>query len=222
MSTLTLYGHPFSSYTWKPLIALYEKGLEFEFRSLDQADDPAHWEELRELWPNGQFPVLEDDGLVFPESSIIIEHLDQRYPETALMIPLDDEDALDVRLMDRIFDTQLEARFQAVVGEYLPFITETPDQLRIDRAKTALATIYPWLEARMPETGWACGREFTLADCSAAPALFYADWVHPIPDELVKLKAYRTRLLARPSVARCVDDARPYRHYFPLGAPDRD
>lgn len=219
---MILYGHPFSSYTWKPLIALYEKGLEFEFRSLDQAASPEHWTQMKEVWPTGQFPVLEDDGLVFPESTIIIEHLDQRYPETALMIPYDDEDALDVRLMDRVFDNHLEAKFQAIVGEYLPFITATPDQQRIDRARAALSVIYPWLEARLPEAGWACGRAFNLADCSAAPALFYADWVHPIPDELTRLKAYRARLNARPSVARCIEDARPYRHYFPLGAPDRD
>lgn len=219
---LELFGHPFSSYTWKPLIALYEKGLDFEFRSIDQAADPGNAARLTALWPTGQFPVLADDGLVLPESTIIVEHLDQRFPETPPMIPADTIAALNVRLMDRLFDTQLEARFQAIVGEYLPFITDRPDQKRIDRARAGLLAIYPWLDARLPDDGWACGDSFTLADCSAAPALFYADWVQPFPDALVRLKAYRARLNARPSVARCIEDARPYRHYFPLGAPDRD
>lgn len=219
---LELYGHPFSSYCWKVLIALYEKGIDFELRSIDQAADPNNGARLKVLWPTGQFPVLDDDGMVFPESTIIIEHLDQRFPETPAMIPADKRAALEVRLMDRVFDTQLESRFQAIVGEYLPFITEKPDQNRIDRARAGLLAIYPWLDARVPESGWACGETFTLADCSAAPALFYADWVQPLPDELTRLKAYRARLNAHPSVVRCIDEARPYRHYFPLGAPDRD
>lgn len=219
---LALYAHPFSSYCWKVLIALYEKGLDFELRSLDQAAEPSNWERLKALWPTGQFPVLDDDGTALPETTIIIEHLDHRFPETPPMIPPDKVRALEVRLMDRVFDTQLEARFQAVVGEYLPFITEKPDQNRIDRARNGLLAIYPWLDARVPESGWACGEAFTLADCSAAPALFYADWVQPIPEALTRLKAYRARLNARPSVARCIEEARPFRHYFPLGAPDRD
>jgi glutathione S-transferase len=219
---MKLYGHPFSSYTWKPMIALHEKGLDFDFRSVDEAGQSGVWVEMKALWPTGKFPVLDDDGLVFPESTIIIEHLDQRYPETPIMIPYDETDALEVRLMDRIFDNHLETNFQAVVGEYLPFITETPDQMRIERAKAALSVIYEWLEDRIPADGWACGKEFTLADCSGAPALFYADWVQEIPHKLKRLRAYRARLLTRPSVARCVEAARPYRHYFPLGAPDRD
>lgn len=219
---MILYGHPFSSYTWKPLIALYEKGVDFEFRSIDPAAGPAHSEQLRAILPTSQFPVLDDGGHVVPESTIIIEYLDQRFPDTPPMIPPDAKQALDVRLMDRLFDSHLEARFQAVVGEYLPFITEKPDPMRIERAMNGLLAMYPWLETRLPDGGWACGGEFSMADCSGAPALFYADWTQPIPDEFTKLKAYRARLLARPSVARCVEDARPYRGYFPLGAPDRD
>jgi glutathione S-transferase len=209
---MILYGHPFSSYTWKALIALYEKGLDFEFRILDDAQ-PEHWEQLRALWPRGQMPVLDDGGRGVAESSIIIEHLDIAYPETPRMIPEDRETALRVRLLDRVFDCHLEASFQAAVSEYLPFIT---------KKRATLSAIYPWLEEQMPADGWACGAKFSMAECSGAPALFYADWTQPIPDEHVKLKAYRARLLARPSVARCVEDARPYRNYFPLGAPDRD
>ncbi len=216
-----LYGHPFSSYTWKALIPLYEKGLDFEFRILGDAH-PEHWEQLRAHWPRGQMPVLVDHGRGVFESSIIIEHLDIAYPDTPQMIPDDRAAALRVRLLDRVFDCHLEASFQAAVSEYIPFITETPDPVRLERARATLSSIYPWLESVLPEDGWACGGEFSMADCSGAPALFYADWTQPIPDECKKLKAYRARLLARPSVARCVEDARPYRSYFPLGAPDKD
>lgn len=217
---MILYGHPFSSYTWKPLIALYEKELDFELRILDEAH-PAHWEQLRAHWPRGQMPVLDDGGRGVGESSIIVEHLDLAYPDTPPMIPENREAALWVRMLDRVFDCHLEAGFQAAVSEYLPFITETPDLARVARARSTLSTIYPWLEAQLPEEGWACGA-FSLAECSGAPALFYADWTQPIPEACKKLKAYRARLLARPSVARCVEDARPYRHFFPLGAPDQD
>ena len=216
-----LYGHSFSSYTWKALIPLYEKGLDFEFRILDDAH-PEHWEQLRAHWKRGQMPVLDDGGHGVAESSIIIEYLDIAYPETLRMIPDDREAALKVRLLDRVFDCHLEASFQAAVSEYIPFITATPDPVRVERAQATLSTIYPWLEEQLPDDGWASGGEFSMADCSGAPALFYADWTQPIPNECKKLKSYRARLLARPSVARCVEDARPYRAYFPLGAPDRD
>lgn len=216
-----LYGHPFSSYTWKALIPLYEKGLAFEFRILDD-QHPDHWQQLRALWPRGQMPVLDDGGSGVFESSIIIEYLDLAYPKTPRMIPENSEAALKVRLLDRVFDCHLEASFQAAVSEYIPFITETPDPARVERACTTLSTIYPWLEEHLPDDGWACGADFGMADCSGAPALFYADWTQPIPEACTKLKAYRARLLARPSVARCVEDARPYRSFFPLGAPDRD
>jgi glutathione S-transferase len=219
--SMILYGHPFSSYTWKALIPLYEKGLAFEFRILDE-EHPEHWEQLRAHWPRGQMPVLVDHGCGVAESTIIIEHLDIAYPDTPQMIPTDPKSALQTRLLDRVFDCHLEASFQAAVSEYIPFVTETPDPARVARARSTLSTIYPWLEEQMPEDGWACGDAFSMADCSGAPALFYADWTQPIPDACEKLKAYRARLLARPSVARCVEDARPYRGYFPLGAPDRD
>jgi glutathione S-transferase len=218
---MILYGHPFSSYTWKAMIPLYEKGLDFALRILDEAH-PEHWDQLRALWPRGQMPVLDDGGRGVFESTIIIEHLDLAYPDTPRMIPADPQTALQARLLDRVFDCHLEASFQAAVSEYLPFITETPDPKRVERARSTLSTIYPWLEANLPEDGWACGGDFGMADCSGAPALFYADWTQPIPDECKKLKAYRARLLARPSVSRCVEDARPYRGYFPLGVPDRD
>jgi glutathione S-transferase len=219
--TMILYGHPFSSYTWKALIALYEKALLFEFRMID-GEFPENSARLTELWPLGKFPVLEDGDAVRIESSILIEHLDLLHPDPSRLIPADPAAALNVRFIDRVFDNHVMSSMQAFVNEHITFITPTPDQARVERAKAALAKTYAWLDTKLPEAGWACGEDFTLADCAGAPALFYADWVHPIPDELARLKAYRARVLARPSVARAVDEARPWRHFFPLGAPDRD
>jgi glutathione S-transferase len=221
---LILHGHPFSSYTWKAMIALYEKGLSFTLQNVqdDAAANPDRPSRLTEIWPPNKFPVLEDGDAVLIESTIVIEHLDLAYPETRRLIPADPHEALQVRFMDRVFDNHVMANMQAVVGEHLPFITEKPDPMRIDRAKNALLTIYNWLEQKLPEDGWACGADFTLADCAGAPALFYADWVHPIPDDCPRVKAYRARALALPSVARCIEGARPYRHFWVLGPTDRD
>lgn len=222
--SMILHGHPFSSYTWKALIALYEKDLPFTLQSVedDLAANPEKGGRLGQIWPRNTFPVLEDGDKVLIESSIVIEHLDLTYPETKRLVPTDPAEAFKVRFMDRIFDNHVMANMQAVVGEHLPFITEKPDPMRIDRAKNALATMYRWLDEHLPEDGWACGEEFTLADCAGAPSLFYADWVHPIPDDCARVKAYRARALARPSVARAVDGGRPYRHYWTLGPTDRD
>ena len=217
---MIVYGHPFSSYTWKALIALDEKGAPYELRSLEP-DQPQHGTQLSTLWPMRKFPVLVDGGRPVIESSIIIEYLDLNYRANQL-IPDDPEQALEVRFMDRIFDNHVMANMNAVVAEHLPFLTPTPDQARIERAKAVLGTIYAWLDERLGKSEWACGDHFSMADCAAAPSLFYADWVSIIPDELARLRDYRSRLLARPSVAKAVDGARPFRHYFPLGAPDRD
>ncbi len=217
---LILYGHPFSSYTWKAQIALYETATAFEFRSVDPAF-PENGAALAALSPLGKFPVLEDDGLVFEESSIIIEHIAQRHAPDAGLIPLDGAEALEVRLFDRLCDHYVMNPTQKFVGNAIR-PPEDRDETGVAEAGALLDRAYAWLEARLTPDAWANGRDFTLADCSAAPALFYADWVHPVPDAFPKLKAYRAKLLARPSVSRCVEDARPYRHYFPLGAPDRD
>ena len=222
--SLILHGHPFSSYTWKAMIALDEKALPYLLRNVEEdvAASEGSKGRLGELWPRAQFPVLEDGDKVLIESSILIEYLDLAYPETPRLIPSDHSEALDIRFMGRVFDNHVMANMQAVVAEHLPFITATPDPMRIARAKTSLETMYHWLEQHLPEDSWACGPTFTLADCAGAPALFYADWVHPIPDDCPRVKAYRARALARPSVARAVDGARPYRHYWTLGPTDRD
>ena len=211
--TLLLYGHPFSSYTWKALIALYETGTPFEFRNIEAAENDATF---REYWPVGKFPLLIDDGVPIMESSAIIEHV------APGLIPDEPAAAREARLIDRIFDNHVMTPVQAIVAEHLPFITPTPDANRIARSRSALDTVYPWLDSRLAGRDWAAGGDFTLADCAGAPSLFYADWVQPIPERLAALRDYRKRVLARPSVARAVDEARPYRHLFPLGAPDRD
>ncbi|HWJ39416.1 MAG TPA: glutathione S-transferase family protein [Sphingomicrobium sp.] len=214
--SLVLFGHPFSSYTWKALIALYEAGAPFEFRNIAGDKYPENEAAFLAHWPVGKFPLLVEDGEPIMESSVIVEHV------APALVPNGGQAAREVRMLDRIFDNHVMTPVQAIVAEHLPFITPTPDEGRIARAKAALDKAYPWLDSRLAGREWAAGDSFTLADCAGAPSLFYADWVHPIPDQLATLKDYRKRVLARPSVARAVDEARPYRHLFPLGAPDRD
>lgn len=216
--SLTLYSHPFSSYCQKVLIALWENDIAFTYRHLE---DPGASEERAALWPLGRFPVLVDDGATVVESSIIIEHLDLRYPGPVQMLPDDRAAALEVRFMDRFFDNYVMTAMQAPVFEALRTDGSRRDEAMAS-ARTALDAAYGWLEDRLAGRTWAAGERFTLADCAAAPSLFYADWVHQIGPGFPRLRDYRTRLLARPSVARTVDEGRPYRAYFPLGAPDRD
>jgi glutathione S-transferase len=214
--TRELFGHPFSSYTWKALIALYETDAPFTFRDISGDKHPENEAAFLDYWPVGKFPLLVEDGVPMMESSIIIEHV------APSLIPDDPAQALEVRMLDRIFDNHVMTPMQAIVAEHLPFITQTPDEARIGRARGALDKIYPWLDERLAGRDWAAGDEFTLADCAGAPSLFYADWAHPIADDFETLRSYRQRVLARRSVARVVDEARPYRQLFPLGAPDRD
>lgn len=216
--SLTLYAHPFSSYCQKVLIALWEHDIAFTYRHLE---DPGAGEELAALWPLGRFPVLVDEGLTVIESSIIIEHLDLRHPGPARLLPDDRGAALEVRFMDRFFDNYVMTAMQAPVAEALRSEGARKD-LAMAEARTALDKAYAWLETKLAGRTWAAGESFTLADCAAAPSLFYADWVRQIGAEFPVVRAYRSRLLARPSFARAVEEARSYRSYFPLGAPDRD
>lgn len=215
-----LFAHPFSSYCQKVLIALYENGTPFDYRNLDGPDNPA-MRELESLWPMKKFPLLVENGRTFFEATIIIEYLQISYPGSIRLIADDSDRALESRMMDRFFDNYVHAPLQAIVGNRL-----RPDDKRDAHgdieARKMLDRAYVWLESRLHDREWAAGEAFSLADCAAAPALFYADWAHPIADEFPHLLAYRQRLLARPSFARAIDEARPYRHYFPLGAPDRD
>lgn len=217
---MELFAHPFSSYCQKVLIALYENEMPFTFRMLSP-EHPENGARLAALWPIGKFPVLVDEGRAVMEASIIIEHLQRHHPGAVRLIPDDPDDAIEVRLLDRVFDNYVMANMQRFVNDAIR-PPERRDPEDVAQARTALSAAYAWLNDRLSGREWGAGEAFSLADCAAAPSLFYADWVHPIPDTLATLKAYRARLLARPSVARAVDEARPYRPLFPLGAPDRD
>lgn len=217
--SLAVYGHYFSSYTQKVLIALYENDTPFEFRGL--GPDSPHAAEWLQRWPLRKFPLLVHDGHSVVETSIIIEYLQMTHPGPVRLLPSDPFTALDVRFLDRFFDLHvMNAAQHAVDGALTGDPVKRQDGLAM--AIDKLERSYDWLEERMTGRVWAAGHNFTLADCAAAPSLFYADWVHPIPDRCPNLRAYRSRLLGRPSFARAVNDARPYRPLFPLGAPDRD
>ena len=216
--SLVLFGHPFSSYTWKVLIPLYADGTEFEFRQVPE--DEANYAELKRLWPFGKFPLLVDNGEVIAETSCIIEHLQAHHRGANVWIP-EGELGRRVRFLDRFFDLYVQGNMQPTVNNAIrPEDKRDPYGAELGRNNLQIA--YDWLETDLPEDGWAVGDSFTMADCAAAPALFYADWIEPIGDARPRLSAYRARLLAHPPVARAVDEARPYRHYFPLGAPNRD
>jgi glutathione S-transferase len=218
--TIQFYGHPFSSYTQKALIALYENGTPLEWRVLTP-DDPETGTEFAGLWPLQRFPIIVDGDRTVVEASIVIEYLEQRHPGPVRLIPADADAALEVRTMDRFFDIYISGSVQKIVFDSLRPDADC-DSYGVDEARAMLDTAYAWLDKTMAARAWAAGDTFSLADCAAAPALFYADWTHPIPAACPHVKTYRRRLLARPSFARAVDEARPYRSFFPLGAPDRD
>ena len=216
---MILYAHPFSSYCQKVLIPLYENGTPFEYRLLG-GDERIAAEHVA-LWPLRKMPVLVDDGRTVVEASIIIEHLGLRHPGRVRMIPEDPRAALEVRMLDRFFDNYVMTPMQKIVADVIR-APEKRDPHGVAEAHALLDTAYRWLDDALEGREWAAGASFSLADCAAAPSLFYADWVHPIADSLANARGYRRRLLARPSFARAVDEARPYRQLFPPGAPDRD
>ena len=216
---LKFFGHPFSSYTQKVLIALWADGTDFDYRMIDP-DHPENMEELNRHSPFGLFPLLIDDGRSYFESSVIIEHLQAHHPGTHQWIP-EGEQGRRVRFLDRFFDLYVMNNMSAPVFDALR-PEGKKDPYGVEKAMARLRTAYDWLEANLGDGPWAIGDEFTMADCAAAPSLFYADWVEEIRPNRPRLSAYRERLLAHPIVARAVDEGRPYRHFFPLGAPDRD
>lgn len=218
--SLVLYGHPFSSYTQKVLIALYENGTSFEFRCLGP-DTPQHSAEWLRRWPLQKFPLLVDGERNIVETSIIIEYLQLAHPGPVRLLPTDPMAALQVRFLDRFFDLHVMDAMQVAVDSALGHLPMQREQ-GLSIARTKLERAYGWLEEHLAGRAWAAGSQFTLADCAAAPSLFYADWTYPIPETYPTLRAYRARLLARPSFARAVEEARPFRPLFPLGAPDRD
>lgn len=217
---IKLYAHPFSSYCQKVLIALYENGTPFEFRLLAH-DDAAVMAEFEALWPLKRFPLLVDGDRTVVEATIIIEHLGLFHPGPVRLLPEDASAAMAVRAMDRFFDNYVSTPQQKIVFDSMRPSADR-DSRGVAEARAMLDTAYRWLDGAMAGRQWAAGDAFSLADCAAAPALFYADWSHPIGEGFANVHAYRHRLLARPSFARAVDEARPYRRLFPLGAPDRD
>lgn len=218
--TLALYGHPFSAYTQKALIALYENDTAFEFRELGP-DTPENISAWLEKWPMALFPLLVDGERSVVETSIVIEYLQLKYPGPVRLIPEDQMAALDVRFLDRFFDLHVMDVMQVAVLSKLGRLPMTPeDGLALTQER--LRKAYDWLNSHLAGKTWACGEAYTLADASASASLFYADWVLEITEEWPVLRAYRQRLLKRPSFARCVEEARYFRPNFPLGAPDRD
>jgi glutathione S-transferase len=215
-----LYGHPFAAFCWKALIALYERGIPFEFLMVD-AEHPENLDAVRRLGPAGQFPVLVDGERAVIESAAIIEYLDLHHGDAPPMTPKDPRAAIEARQMDGVFDDYLMAPLSRMVLNALR-AEGLRDPLADAEGGGGLDRAYAWFERWMAGRTWAANNAFGLADCAAAPALFYAHWGRPIPQAHTALHAYRARLLARPSVARVVDEARPWRANFPLKqfAPD--
>jgi glutathione S-transferase len=217
-----LYGHPFSSFTWKALIALYERDVPFDFMMLDP-DHPENAETVARLAPTGQFPVLVDGDRTVIESAAIIEYLDLHHGSAPPMVPADPRAAIEARQMDGVFDDYVMITLQRMVSNVLRPEDKRDPHVEAE-VQAALDRSYAWLDRWMTGRTWAANDAFSIADIAAAPALFYAHWVFPIPASHAVLHAYRARLLARPSIARVVDEARPWREYFPLkgrgGSPD--
>jgi glutathione S-transferase len=224
--TLELFGHPFSSYTWKALIPLYANGTEFEFREL-RPGDAGEAQFLRHVHPAGKFPVLTDNGTTVIEATAIIEYLAVHFPGPAPLIPADRAEAVAARMLDRVFDNYVMANAQRAVAACfadkdnpMAGLRDVPDPAELDAGKAGLRRAYVWLERWLSEN--VLPPHVSLVTCAAAPSLFYADWIERIPDDCPRLSNLRVELLALPAVSRCVEDARPYRPLFPLGAPDRD
>jgi glutathione S-transferase len=208
--SLTLHYHPLSSFCWKALIALYENGVPFTPKLVDLGN-PAERAALLKLWPIGKFPVLQDDarGEVVPESSVVIEYLDRHYPGRSRLIPDDSGRALQTRLRDRFYDLYLHLPMQKIMGDRLrPDGKQDPHG--VEEARAQLRTSYAMIEQQMSGGAFAMGDDFSLADCAAAPSLFYGSMVVPFGDGQKNLSAYFARLKARPSFARVLQEAEPY------------
>lgn len=211
---LKIYGHPFAAYYWKALIALYERNVPFEFMMID-ADHPENAQAISRLSPTGQFPALVDGERTVIESATIIEYLDLHHGTAPPMVPADPRAAIEARQMDSIFDDYVMTPLSRMVFNVLREESKRDAHLPVEMNAT-LDKSYAWLNRWMTGRTWAANDTFGIADCAAAPALFYAHWGYPIPESLTALRSYRARLLARPSIARVVDEARPWREFFPL------
>ncbi len=210
--SVTLYYHPLSSYCWKVLIALYENGIPFEKRGINLAD-PADKAALVQLWPLAKFPAIRDHTHQrdLAESSIIIEYLDRYWAGPQALIPRDWDEALEVRLWDRVFDNHVQGPMQQLVADRM-----RATHLDLSKERSMLLTAYRLLERHLDARTWVGGQGFSMADCAATPALFYARAIEPIPLELGHLGEYFERLVQRPSVRRVLEEAKPYFQYFPF------
>lgn len=212
--SLTLHYHPLSSCCWKTLIALYENGAPFEARLVNLGDAAAR-AAYAALWPTAKIPLLQDGARVVPETSLQIEYLDRAHPGRMRLLPADTEAAFEARLWDRLFDCYVMDPMQRYIAQQ-----RRPAELRDALAEQAclatLAMAYDLIEGRLAGRAWAAGATFSLADCAAAPALFYAATILPFGPERPVLTAYFERLLARPSVWRVITEARPVFQYYPL------
>ncbi|KQY27410.1 glutathione S-transferase [Caulobacter sp. Root1455] len=213
--SLTLHMHPLSSYCWKVLIPLYENDTPFEAQMVDFGD-PEAVAAFKALWPTAKMPLLRDAARdrTVPESSTIIEYLQATYPGPVRFIPDEPDAALRTRLMDRLFDLYVMTPMQAIVGDRIR-PADAKDPYGVANARAQLAMAYDLLEAELAGRTWAAGEAFGLADCAAAPALFYANKVAPLGEAHPNVSAYLDRLLARPSVARVLQEAEPYFAMFP-------
>lgn len=214
--SLVLYYHPLSSFCWKVLIPLYENGTAFEARQLNNLQDPTEAAAFRALWPVGKFPVLVDEAhdRLIPETTIIIEWLDRHHRGATRFLPDDPEHAQEVRLWDRIYDLYVQQPMQRIVFDRIrPPEQRFPTGVAEDRE--LLKRTMAMVDAHVADKHWATGEQFTLADCAAAPALFYADKVEPFEGRWPHAAALLERLKARPSVARVLREAEPYFQYFP-------
>ncbi len=213
--SLTLYMHPLSSYCHKVLIALYENATAFKPHNVNLGD-PGERDEFRKVWPIGKFPVLRDQARnrTVPESTTIIEYLTQYYPGPTQLIPSDAELAAQVRSLDRFYDLYIHDPMQRIVGDRLRPAAQR-DALGVEQARDRMRTALGMVETQMAGKRWGLGEPFSMADCSAAPALFYANRVMPLAGEFPRASAYLTRLEKRPSYARALLEAEPYFAMFP-------
>ncbi len=213
--SLTLYFHPLSSFCHKALIALYENDTLFAPHIVDLMNEEAR-AAFKKIWPIGKFPVLRDEARdrTVPESSIIIEYLDQYFPGQTRFLPEDQQLARQTRLWDRFFDLYVHMQMQKIVGDRLR-PREKSDAFGVEEARRQLDTALGMIEKDMADKTWAMGEAFTMADCAAAPALFYVDKLSPLRDTHKNVAAYLGRLMQRPSYARALDEAQPYMKMFP-------
>lgn len=213
--SLKLYLHPLSSFCHKVLIAFYENDTPFEPHIVDLADETSR-ANFQKVWPIARFPVLRDEAKdrTVPESSIIIEYLAQHYPGKTRLVPEDPDLARETRLRDRFYDLYVSEPMQKIVGDKIRPAGKN-DPHGVEQAKALLTTAYAMIEQDMATRTWAMGDAFSMADCAAAPALFYANKVMPFGDAHRNVAAYHARLMARPSYARALEEAKPYFKLFP-------